>query len=493
MTVVGGAKRASPAPAGTSPGGEPFEAPVSAPVCRARGALRLDLDGESRQHDPQRRAPDSRSEARRHLERAAVDRGCLRARLRGAAAGRGQPCRPLWPQAPVPDRADRIRLRIDRSRLQHVGRDADRLAGGDGGRRGDDDAGDALDHQRPVPRPRRALARNRALGRYERRRDRDRPDRRRTAAGALLVGIGVLGERPDRVGGAVAAVALVPDSKNPNARRPDPVGGLLSILGLGAILWAIIEAPAKGWLSAEVVAVGARRARRDRAVPRLGSTQHPPDVEPRVLPAPAASRLQPRRSPSASSRSSVRCSCRPSSSSSTSGSPRSRPVSASFPWPRSSRWPLRCRPWSSGGSAASSSRAPACSRSAGGCSGSAGLRPGDDLRAVRPRTAPARARRRARDADRDRLGHRLGPAGEAGVGSATNGVSIQVGGALGVAVIGSILSTRYQHHLTSSLGGTLPAAAFHTALGSIGGALEVAATLPGVLARSSRRRPRLPS
>ena len=53
---------------------------------------------------------------------------------------------------------------------------------------------------------------------------------------------------PIAIGGAVAAVAFVPDSKNPNARRPDPVGGLLSILGLGAILWAIIEAPTKGWL-----------------------------------------------------------------------------------------------------------------------------------------------------------------------------------------------------------------------------------------------------
>jgi hypothetical protein len=31
--------------------------------------------------------------------------------------------------------------------------------------------------------------------------------------------------------------------------------------------------------------------------------------------------------------------------------------------------------------------------------------------------------------------------GDLGVGSATNGVSIQVGGALGVAVIGSLLST----------------------------------------------------
>ena len=63
-------------------------------------------------------------------------------------------------------------------------------------------------------------------------------------------------------------------------------------------------------------------------------------------------------------------------------------------------------------------------------------------------------------------------------------VAIQVGGALGVAVIGSILSTRYQHHLTSAVAGILPAGALHLALGSIGGALEVAANLPAFLAAS---------
>jgi hypothetical protein len=71
------------------------------------------------------------------------------------------------------------------------------------------------------------------------------------------------------------------------------------------------------------------------------------------------------------------------------------------------------------------------------------------------------------------------PPGDAGVGSATNGVAIQVGGALGVAVIGSVLSTRYQHHLSSALAGQhLPAPIAHTILGSIGGALDVAAGLP---------------
>jgi hypothetical protein len=45
------------------------------------------------------------------------------------------------------------------------------------------------------------------------------------------------------------------------------------------------------------------------------------------------------------------------------------------------------------------------------------------------------------------------PRGDSGVGSATNAVALQVGGALGVAVIGSVLSTRYQARMTAALAG----------------------------------------
>ena len=54
----------------------------------------------------------------------------------------------------------------------------------------------------------------------------------------------------------MAALILVPDSKNPEAEQPDPAGGLLSIVGLGLLLWAIIEAPTEGWVSGEVIGVG---------------------------------------------------------------------------------------------------------------------------------------------------------------------------------------------------------------------------------------------
>jgi EmrB/QacA subfamily drug resistance transporter len=49
--------------------------------------------------------------------------------------------------------------------------------------------------------------------------------------------------------GLVAAVWLVPNSKNPDCARPDPVGAGLSMLGLGLLLWGIIEAPGRGWSS----------------------------------------------------------------------------------------------------------------------------------------------------------------------------------------------------------------------------------------------------
>jgi hypothetical protein len=72
------------------------------------------------------------------------------------------------------------------------------------------------------------------------------------------------------------------------------------------------------------------------------------------------------------------------------------------------------------------------------------------------------------------------PQGDSGIGSATNGVAIQVGGALGVAVVGSVMLTRYQNHMTATLAGRhVPIAATHTILGSLGGALAVAGIAGG--------------
>jgi EmrB/QacA subfamily drug resistance transporter len=59
--------------------------------------------------------------------------------------------------------------------------------------------------------------------------------------------------------GAVAlalAFPFIPNSKNPKAGRPDLLGALLSISGLGLALWAIIDAPVHGWSSRTVIGAG---------------------------------------------------------------------------------------------------------------------------------------------------------------------------------------------------------------------------------------------
>ncbi|MDA8375189.1 MAG: MFS transporter [Actinomycetota bacterium] len=73
------------------------------------------------------------------------------------------------------------------------------------------------------------------------------------------------------------------------------------------------------------------------------------------------------------------------------------------------------------------------------------------------------------------------PRAQAGVGSATNGTLIQVGGAMGVAVMGSVLSTAYRSHLVAAQGfSLLPAPLAAAAKSSLGTALQVATRLPGV-------------
>ncbi|MFJ5308146.1 MFS transporter [Streptomyces sp. NPDC088350] len=53
----------------------------------------------------------------------------------------------------------------------------------------------------------------------------------------------------------VAAVALVPESKNPRGDRPDLLGALLSTVGMAALVYAIISGPAHGWTSDRVLLI----------------------------------------------------------------------------------------------------------------------------------------------------------------------------------------------------------------------------------------------
>jgi EmrB/QacA subfamily drug resistance transporter len=52
---------------------------------------------------------------------------------------------------------------------------------------------------------------------------------------------------PIAIVACIAAALIVPDSKNPAAKRPDPFGALLSLLGPALLLWGIIEGPTRGW------------------------------------------------------------------------------------------------------------------------------------------------------------------------------------------------------------------------------------------------------
>ena len=53
----------------------------------------------------------------------------------------------------------------------------------------------------------------------------------------------------------LAGVAIVvPESRDPESRRLDVVGGGLSIAGLSALVWALIEAPERGWTDAPILA-----------------------------------------------------------------------------------------------------------------------------------------------------------------------------------------------------------------------------------------------
>lgn len=52
----------------------------------------------------------------------------------------------------------------------------------------------------------------------------------------------------------VGALTIVPTSKDPHAPKLDAGGALLSMAGLALLLWALIEAPERGWTSSTTVA-----------------------------------------------------------------------------------------------------------------------------------------------------------------------------------------------------------------------------------------------
>ena len=288
---------------------------------------------------------------------------------------------------------------------------------------------------------------------------------------------------PIAVAGILCALKLVPDSKNPAAGRPDVVGGVLSVCGLGLVLWAIIEAPIHGWSSTLVVSAGAmgllvlagflawerhsehpmlnleffRRRSFSMAVSSVGLllfslvgalfvlTQFLQfelgysalEAGLRMLPIAAALAVV-------------------------------APLSSLFVRllgakvvTASGLLLVAVGLWQVSGASAASTYA--------------SILPGMVLTGVGGALVMPTV-----------SGSVMGsvPRGDTAVASATNGTFIQIGGALGVAVVGSVLSTRYQERMSAALShASVPETLRHTILGSVGGALAVSARAGGEVGR----------
>jgi EmrB/QacA subfamily drug resistance transporter len=59
---------------------------------------------------------------------------------------------------------------------------------------------------------------------------------------------------PVVIGALVAGRLTIPESRDPGAARLDPLGAVLSVAGLGALLFGVTEGPARGWTSPVIFA-----------------------------------------------------------------------------------------------------------------------------------------------------------------------------------------------------------------------------------------------
>jgi EmrB/QacA subfamily drug resistance transporter len=281
--------------------------------------------------------------------------------------------------------------------------------------------------------------------------------------------------------GVLCAVPLVPNSKNPAAPRPDVVGAALSIVGLGLVLWSIIEAPSHGWSSALVVGPGFS------GLVVVGLFAAWENASPHPMLNLAFFR---RRSFSVAV-----CSI---------GLGSFALLGTLFLLTQFLQFDLGLSALAAGVrmlpiAAALALVAPASSvltrkigikltTATGLLVAAAGLwlisratvdwtyvdmLPGMILVGIGAALVMPTVSGSVMSSV---------PRGDTGVGAATNGTFTQFGAALGVAVLGSLLSTRYQDRMTTLLAGRhVPHTVEQTILGSIGGALAVAARVGGVL------------
>src|SRR5574341_1448928 len=265
------------------------------------------------------------------------------------------------------------------------------------------------------------------------------------AAGVLLAhfwwGSVFLINLPVAALGFALALPLVPDSKNPARPATDPVGAGLSIAGLGLLLWAIIEAPTKGWTSTTVLGAGLGGL----AVLGVFIGWEHASTHPMLN----LNFFRSRRFSAATS---------------TAGLNMFALFGAMFVLTQFLQFELGFTPLQAGirilpVAAVLAAAAP--------CSAVLVRLAGTKVTVAAGLTAVAGGLWQLSTADT----------------GATYGTSLQVGGALGVAVVGSLLSTRYQDQMTAALAlYHLPSGVMSTLLGSIGGALQIAAHQSGQIA-----------
>lgn len=282
--------------------------------------------------------------------------------------------------------------------------------------------------------------------------------------------------------GALGTLALVPSSKGVTNRRPDPAGALLSVFGLTLVLWAIIEGPERGWLSGEVLGTAATGIAVVCAfVAWERRSDHP------MLP---LGYFRSRRFSVAASALGLGVFAL---------------LGGLFVMTQFLQFSLGYSPLGAGlrvlpisavlgmGAVASYRLVRLAGTKYTAAAGLALIVIGLAQVAL---TSVATSSYVSELPGMLLIGLGAGvllPAGtdsvlgsvthdDAGVGSATNSTAMQVGGALGVAVIGSVLSSKYQHSMRSVLAGrVVPAAASRAILGSIGGALAVAQKAGGLV------------
>src|ERR1019366_6555454 len=169
----------------------------------------------------------------------------------------GQPGRPDRPAPPARGRPGRVRPGIGAGRRVRLGRPAHRVPGAHGHRRRCHHAGHAVDPHQRVHQPSRAGQGDRRLVGGGGSRRRHRPQHGRLAAGALRLGINLHGEPAHRDRGTGGRPVRDPALDQPAPQAPRPGRGCAVIAGLLAVVYAIIEAPRHGWLSGTTVGIAA--------------------------------------------------------------------------------------------------------------------------------------------------------------------------------------------------------------------------------------------